>query len=86
MRFEKFPWIKVKKIREIYYKGKPSILLRFGDEISSSFTYFNLSTTTQKDIIGQNCEVFRVTDNRLREKLTSEVTLVFRKLPMNMTK
>ena len=59
--FEKFPWIKVKKIREVFYKGKPSISLKFADEISSSFVYFNLSTTTQKDFIGSNFEVFRVT-------------------------
>jgi hypothetical protein len=30
-RFEKFPWIKIKKIREIYFKGKPSIILKFVD-------------------------------------------------------
>lgn len=59
----------MKKVREIYYKGKPSILLRFSDEISSSFAYFNLSTATQKDFMGHSCEVLRVTDNRLKEKL-----------------
>lgn len=30
-RFDKFPWIKIKKVREMYYKGKPSILIRFAD-------------------------------------------------------
>jgi hypothetical protein len=85
-RFEKFPWIKLKKIREVYYKGKPSILLRFGDDLSSEFVYFNLSTATQKDLLGQQCEVFRVTENKLKEKLATEVALVFRKLPANTTK
>jgi len=70
-RFEKFPWIKIKKTREIYFKGKPSILLKFVDEISSSFAYFNLATSNQKDVIGQNCEVLRVVENRLKEKLSS---------------
>lgn len=54
-RFEKYPWIKIKKTREIYYKGKPSILLKFSDETSASFAYFNLVTSTQKDAIGQGC-------------------------------
>lgn len=53
-RFEKFPWIKIKKTKELYFKGKPSILLKFVDEISSSFAYFNLATSTQKEAIGQN--------------------------------
>lgn len=30
-RFEKYPWIKIRKSREVYYKGKPSIILRFSD-------------------------------------------------------
>ena len=30
-RFDKFPWIKIKRIREVYYKGKPSILIRLAD-------------------------------------------------------
>jgi hypothetical protein len=30
-RFEKYPWIRIRRIREIYYKGKASILLRFSD-------------------------------------------------------
>ena len=47
-RFEKFPWIKVKKTKELYYKGKPSILLKFADETSASFAHFNLATSTQK--------------------------------------
>lgn len=37
-------------------------------------------------MIGQSCEVLRVTENKLKEKLGQEVTLVFRRLPANMTK
>jgi hypothetical protein len=69
-RFEKYPWIKFKRAREIYYKGKPSILMRFGDEGSASFAYFNLSSPSQREVIGQSCEVLRVTENKLKEKLT----------------
>ena len=65
-RFEKFPWIKFKKVKEMYYRGKPSILLRFHDEADTSFVYFNLSTILQKDLLGQGCEILRVTENKLR--------------------
>lgn len=34
---------------------------RFADEISASFAYFNLATSSQKDIFGQGCELLRVT-------------------------
>jgi hypothetical protein len=35
--------------------------LRFADEISASFAYLNLATSSQKDIFGQGCELLRVT-------------------------
>jgi hypothetical protein len=86
LRFEKFPWIKLKRVKEVYYKGRPSIILRFQDETAASFAYFNLATSQQKEAIGNACEIYRITENKLREKLTSDVCLVFRKLPLSMTK
>jgi hypothetical protein len=86
VRFEKYPWIKIRRVRELYYRGRPSILLRFADESAASFTYFNLSSASQREVIGQGCEVLRVTENRLKEKASQEVTLVFRRLPVSMTK
>lgn len=32
-RFEKYPWIKLKRVKELFYKGKPSILLRYSSLI-----------------------------------------------------
>jgi hypothetical protein len=61
LRFEKFPWIRLRRVKEIYYKGRPSIILRFQDETAASFAYFNLATSQQKDPIGPTCEVYRIT-------------------------
>lgn len=85
VRFEKYPWIKVKRLREIYYRGRPSVILRFHDDNSTPFAHFNLVTLPQKDPLGPACEVYRITQNRLKDKC-AEATLVFRKLPLNMTK
>lgn len=54
--FSKFPWVKVKKIREIYYKGKPSVIMRFADDYGCSFAYFNLcrQENNRKETLGQN--------------------------------
>ena len=66
--FEKYPWVKVKRIREVYYKGKPSVIIRFSDDYGCSFAYFNLCRleNNRKENLGDNSEVYRVIDNKLK--------------------
>ena len=40
--FTKFPWVKIKKVKFIYYKGKSSVIMRFTDANSSLFAYYNM--------------------------------------------
>jgi len=72
----------------VYYKGKPSLILKFGDENSAIFAYFNFSTKINREEFGPNCEVFRVTQNKLKNmgKSNKWIALIFRKLPCSMTK
>lgn len=43
-RFERFTWLKFKRLKEVYYRGKPSFILKFGDENSAAFAYYNFSS------------------------------------------
>ncbi len=41
---ERYSWMKFKRVKEIYYKGKPCVLLKFGDPNSASFVYYYFAT------------------------------------------
>ena len=60
--FSKYPWAKIKRMREIYYKGKPAILLKFFDEKGCSFAYYNFwkGEKERKSYMGMQSEVSRV--------------------------
>lgn len=59
---ERYKDVRIKKIRYLYYKGKPSILLTFYTDYATSFAYFNFSTERHsRETFGVNSEVFRVT-------------------------
>ena len=40
--FNKFVFIKVKKVGMIYFKGRPSAIIRFSEPGGSAFAYFNM--------------------------------------------
>lgn len=63
----KIPMDKAEKSERTLLQGEafnpPKViypLSRFADEISASFAYFNLATSSQKDIFGQGCELLRI--------------------------
>lgn len=58
---ERFSGVRIRKIKFIYYKGKPSIILNFSSEYGSSFAYYNLSVEKyRKENLGMNSQVYRI--------------------------
>lgn len=77
--------MRIKRIRELYYKGKASVLVRFSDEKSCSFAYYNLfkNENNRKEVLGSHSEVYRVVENRLRNTQEhSWMAVLVRKLPL----
>jgi hypothetical protein len=86
--FSKFPWVKVKRIKPVFYKAKPSLLLKFADEYSCFFSYVNfVNPERRKEALGSRFEVYRVVANRINNKQEQKwVAVLFRKLPLAETK
>ena len=65
--FDKYKLVRLVKTKYIYFKGKPSLILRFSNEKGCVFSYFNLSVENhRKEVLGSNSEVFRITMNRIK--------------------
>lgn len=49
-------WLKYKRMKEVYYKGKQAIILKFGDPNSAAFVYFHYATfRSNRDDFGPEC-------------------------------
>lgn len=87
-RFDNYPWVKIKKVKHLYYKGRPALLVRFADERSSIFAYFNFKRNpiTLKDFLGSEVQVQRCVENHVRTPPPNWIAVVFRRLPKSITK
>lgn len=87
-RFSNYPWVKVKKVRQIYYRGRPAIMVRFVDEPSTIFSHFNFKKTpgSLRALFGEDLQVSRCTQNLMRGQPKNWIAVMFRRLPRTMTK
>jgi hypothetical protein len=53
-KFEIFPWVKLKRAKFIYYKGKSAIIFKYVDEGSAIFAhyYFKTNINSLRDYFG----------------------------------
>ncbi len=76
-------------MKEVYYKGKQAIILKFGDPNSAAFVYFHYATfRSNRDDFGPECQIFRVQKDETKDysKQKNWIIVLFRHLPLTMTK
>ena len=83
--FKKLFWVRIKKLKFVYYKGKPSIVIKFLETHGAIFAHYSLTESfslKRKLLLGQNSEVFRISSNRTKVKEKDGwIAIIFRKLP-----
>jgi hypothetical protein len=87
-RFSSYPWVKIKKVRQIYFKGRPAVMVRFMDEPSAIFSHYNFKKNLGglKSFFGEDMQVSRCTQNLMRGQPKNWVAVMFRRLPRTMSK
>ena len=79
----------VSRIRFLFFKGKYSTLIRFGDPETAAYLYFNFSNSIKpktRDILGNNFLLYYVVENNLKAKKTDWIAVVMRGLNQNIEK
>lgn len=77
----------VSRIKFIFYKGKYSVLVRFGDSDTAAFLYFNFTMSNNfrtRKIFGANFNVYMVSENKIKAKKQDWVAVVIRGLNLQI--
>lgn len=77
----------VSRIKFIFYKGKYSVLVRFGDCDTAAFLYFNFTMSNNfrtRKIFGANFNVYMVSENKIKAKKQDWVAVVIRGLNLQI--
>lgn len=79
----------VSRIKFIYFQGKYSALVRFGDCDTAAYLYFNFYVATRgktKAILGQNFTVYVVVENNIKTRKDDWIAVVIRGLNLQIEK
>jgi len=70
-KFMQYPFVKLHRIKLLFYKGQLCALMRLADEVSAKFVHFNISTSLNyyRKELGEDLEITRVIENHTREPL-----------------